>query len=506
MRKTNTAYRPFGLRITGPTLAAAIVVSGCSVTTEPLSFLQIEAAADRNLASIDIDQEPIDGPIGLYEAMARALKYNLDHRVEIMRIALAQKEMASATTGMLPKLMASAGYDARSNENASYSRSIFSNSLSAEPTTSTEKNNLSADLKFSYNVLDFGLSYIRAKQAADKALIAEELRRRVIVRIVEEVRTAYWKALSADQLLDGFNRLEGRVEETLADNRRLRSSGQTSPLATLTYERELVDIRREIGQLERQLTTAKLELAGLMGLKPGTPYKIIEPKRTIVDLDTQLQDIDALLRIAMTNRSEFREILYKERINEAETRAALLQALPTASLTAGIAYDSNDLLYNSNWALLGTRVGWNAMKLFHYPARRNMVKADRKLLTAQEKALTMAIVTQVYVAKARYAHLRREAIDTAEFLDIQRQILRQMQAGMAASTQSQQTLIREEMNTLVASSRFDVAYADLQTAFANVYAALGLNPWDEDVNLDSSLTEIAAALRLAWRNRGDLDG
>ncbi|MCP1198644.1 TolC family protein [Notoacmeibacter sp. MSK16QG-6] len=506
MRKSSRACQPFGLRIVGPTVASAIFLSACSVTTEPLSFLQVETAANQNLASLDIDQEPIDGPIGLYEAMARALKYNLDHRVEVMRIALAQKELASATTGMLPKLMASAGYDMRSNENASYSRSIFSNSLSAEPTTSTEKSNVSADLKFSYNVLDFGLSYVRAKQSADKALIAEELRRRVVVRIVEEVRTAYWKALSADQLLDGFSRLEGQVKKTLDDNRRLRASGQTSPLATLTYERELVDIRREIGQVERQLKTAKLELAGLMGLRPGTAYKIIEPKRTIVDLDTRLQDIDTLLQIALTNRSEFREILYKKRINEAETRAALLEALPTASLTAGVAYDSNDLLYNSNWALLGTRIGWNAMKLFQYPARRKMVKADRELLAAQEKALTMAIVTQVYVAKARYAHLRREAIDTAEFLDIQRQILRQTQAGMAAAAQSQQTLIREEMNTLVASSRFDVAYADLQTAFANVYAALGLNPWDEDVDLASSLREIASALRAAWRERGDLDG
>ncbi|RLQ87156.1 TolC family protein [Notoacmeibacter ruber] len=500
-------YSPLN-RAKGGLSAAALTIAlaGCSVTTEPLSFLQIEQAANQSLAALDLEQEPVTGPIGLYEAMARALKYNLDHRVEMMRIALAQKELASATTDMLPKLLASAGYDTRSNEGASYSRSIFSDTLAAEPTTSTEKSNISADLKFSYNILDFGLSYIRAKQAADKALIAEELRRRVMVRIIEEVRTAYWKTLSADQLLDGFSKLEKRVEQTLSDNRRLRESGQTSPLATLTYERELVDIRREIGVLERQLKTAKYELAGLMGMKPGTAFSIRQPARTIVDLDTQLVAMDELVRIAMTNRSEFREILYRERINEAEGDAVLLEALPTASLTAGFAYDSNDLLYNSNWALLSTRIGWNAMKVFHYPARRKAVEADEALLEAQEKALTMAIVTQVYVARARYAHLRRETMDTAEFLDIQQRILRQTQAGIAASTESQQTLIREEMNTLVASSRFDTAYADLQTAFANVYAALGLDPWREAVSLDASVDEIAAALRLAWRERGDLDG
>ena len=271
------------------------------MTTEPLSLLQIEAEAAHNLAAVGVDQEPIDGPIGLYEAMARALKYNLDHRVETMRIVLAQREMANATAGMLPKLMASAGYAVRNNDSASYSRSLFTNTVAAQPTSSAEKQNVTADLKFSYNLLDFGLSYIRARQAADKALIAEELRQRVRTRIVEEVRTAYWKAISADQLLDGFGRLEGRIEKTIADNRRLRDNGLTSPLATLTYERELVDIRREIGQLERQLKTSKFELAALMGLKPGTAFKIVQPKRTLVDLDTKLDNIDELVRIAQAS-------------------------------------------------------------------------------------------------------------------------------------------------------------------------------------------------------------
>ena len=52
-----------------------------------------------------------------------------------------------------------------------------------QPFTSSEKNVFSADLSLSWNVLDFGLSYIRAKQAADDVLIAEEERRRVANRV-----------------------------------------------------------------------------------------------------------------------------------------------------------------------------------------------------------------------------------------------------------------------------------------------------------------------------------
>jgi hypothetical protein len=57
-----------------------------------------------------------------------------------------------------------------------------------EPFTSDERNSVSADLSLSWNVLDFRLSHIRAKQAAHDVLIADEERRRVADRIMQNVR------------------------------------------------------------------------------------------------------------------------------------------------------------------------------------------------------------------------------------------------------------------------------------------------------------------------------
>lgn len=57
-----------------------------------------------------------------------------------------------------------------------------------EPFTSAERNIFSADLSMSWNVLDFGLSFIRAKQVADDVLIADDERRRVANRIMQHVR------------------------------------------------------------------------------------------------------------------------------------------------------------------------------------------------------------------------------------------------------------------------------------------------------------------------------
>ena len=131
------------------------------------------------------------------------------------------------------------------------------------------------DLAFSWHVLDFGLSYVRAHQSADKVLIANEQKRKVINRIVEDVRTAYWKAVTATRLLSRLRRLEGRVRTAMKDTRALANKLDASPLTALTYERELVEIQREIRRLHGDLATAKVQLASLINADPAADFTVV---------------------------------------------------------------------------------------------------------------------------------------------------------------------------------------------------------------------------------------
>ena len=97
-------------------------------------------------------------------------------------------------------------------------------------------------MTLSWHVLDFGLSYVRAKQQADKQLIAEEMRRKVANKMLEDVRAAYWRAVSADRLQDKLKWLNGRVNKALSNSKRQYRAGITSPVTALTYRRELLDI------------------------------------------------------------------------------------------------------------------------------------------------------------------------------------------------------------------------------------------------------------------------
>jgi outer membrane protein TolC len=487
------------------TTALALLLQGCAVTPKPLTDQELSIAATEKLANIDVDQEPVAAPVGLYEAMARALKYNLDHKVELMQMSLARAKLVNATYDGLPSLAANAGYSGRNNDSASYSENLLTGLRSSSPSFSTERNNIASDLTFTWNILDFGLSYVRAKQSADKALIAEEQKRKVVNRIIEDVRTSYWRAISAEHLLSGFQSLESRIIKAQKNSKSLRLSGETSPLAALTFERELIDIKKQIQRLERELSSAKIQLAALINIRPGTPFKLVVPERNMLDLDIKLDGTN-MVELALKNRPELRETIYNGRVNKLEADAALLKLLPGASIYGSLNLDTSDFLYNSNWAAWGAKASWNVMQVLRYPAIKAEIGAQSGLIKKQSLALTMAIITQVHVARARYTYLRKSAGTAAEFYNVQRSILKQVKASAAAEASSEQVLLREEMNTLVAAVEFDIAYADLQNAFASVYTSVGLDPYDAEISTDMGVTELAGRLRTTWRERGDLDG
>lgn len=329
-------------------IAFVAALGGCALSPEPLNDADISWRAEAVAEQMTADQEPVRGTVDLYEAMARALKYNLDHRVEVMQTALRIRELDVAHFALLPNAVVNTGYAERNNYNAANSVNVLTGVQNFATSTSQEKANLNNDAAFSWNVLDFGLSYVKARQAADQYLIANELRRKVMHRIVEDVRTAYWRAVSADRLLSKLRTLEDRVRRVQANSRSISDARQTSPITAATYERELVEIKRAVQELERDLSTAKTQLSSLMNLKPGAKFRLVQPRHMGKDLRLKMP-VGEMMSTALHNRAELREVWYKQRINDQEYHAALLELLPGLQVYAGSNYDSNDFLYNNHW-------------------------------------------------------------------------------------------------------------------------------------------------------------
>jgi outer membrane protein TolC len=482
-----------------PILLASLTfaLAGCAVQPEPFSDVQLTAYIDDKATRVTANQEALAGPLTLQGAMARALKYNLDKEVEIMQTRLAEQQLRVAHYSLLPSVVAGSGYADRSNYAGGSSvrligpTTVGEESLSSS--ASSERDVRSADIRFSWHILDFGLSYVRARQAADRVLIAEETRRRVSTRMLENVRAAYWRAVAATRLLQRLGILENRVRSALKNAKSLGEQGDSSPLTALTFERELVEIQREIRRLHSELGSAKTQLAALVNIDPGQHYDVAVPA-TFSQLSAPTKSPADMIALALANRSELREVAYQQRINARDAEAALLEMLPGLSLDASTAWNSNRYLYNGNWVSWGAQASWNLLKVFSYPERRAEAEAKDDLLDARARAVVMAIMTQVHVARARLASAQREFQTASHFHSVQLRIVDQIRNALASGKISEQSAIREEMNGLVATVKRDLAYAEVQSSGAALLAAMGMLPVVEGDTKSMTLADISRSL------------
>jgi outer membrane protein TolC len=486
------------------TSVSLLFISGltaCAVNPEPVTADIVSNFVADKSARLTEGQERIGRSIDMYEAMARGIKYNLDARVAAFEESLRIEESKLSSMDMLPRLVANGASTSRDSISSSSSRSILSGRESLEPSTSQDRNSVTGDLTFSYNILDFGLSYLRANQAADKALIAEENRRKVANRIIEDVRTAYWRAIAAQKLASRIPAMEARIRQVQKANSALRAAGQTSPVSALTFEREVIDLQREMRRMETELGSAKIQLASLMNIDPGTSFALVQPRRDRTRLAVPGTG-PQMVQAALNNRAEIREMIYQKRINDTEAKAALLELLPGIQAFVGANVDQNSFLTKGNWIGWGARASWNLINLIRYPQKAEVIASQDKLLDQKAMAAVMSVMTQVYVSRARFYHTGNELSVANSYEGVQAQLLNQVRAESSAGKVSDQTVLREQMNQLIGSVRADLAYANWQNAYASVYASIGVDPYASVVSPNSSVSEVSQQIRSSWFERG----
>ena len=485
----------------GFTVALLLMITACTVTPKPINETEIRERVSKTMSKLVQDQEPVNGPIDLYEAMARALKYNLDTKVEVLKTMLSHQQLDLSHYDMLPPLAVNAGFDGRSNQPGGVSRSLTTNQITLSPSTSSDRNVFSNDLALSWDVLDFGLSYVRAQQAADNVLIAEEEKRRVANRVIQEVRTAYWRAVSAERVLDRLALLDKWVTKALAETKTIGLQNLDSPLSLLQYQRDLISTQREIQQLHQDLSVARIQLASLMNLPPGEDYELVIPvhQASALKLKVSLEDMEFR---ALFNRPELRTLDYRKRINAKETKAAILEMLPSLNLKFGPTYNSNSFLFHNHWLTYGAKVSWNLLNIFRQPVMLKTIELQHKVLDVQSLAMTMAIMTQVHVGVAHYAYATKELVTAQQYYNTQTDITEQVRLYWMTKRLGERKLIRESMNKLVAELRYETAHADVEAAYANLLAAIGEDPLPPKIK-GTTVVELAEALRTHWANLVD---
>jgi len=475
----------------------AAALAGCAIQPQALTPEERQATVQADRAAMQQQQEPVQGPITLEEAMARAIKYNLDHRLKLMEAAVSQRQLDLSRTDLLPKLALAAGYSWRDNDLASSSRSVLSGQQSLEPSTSTDRERHTGDLTLSWNVLDFGVSYYAARQQADRVLVAEERRRKVLHLLMQQTRQAYWQAAGAQQLESKIEPVLQQARQALEDSRKVEVEKLRSPLEALNYQRQLLDIVRQLEAVRDELAQAKPRLASIMNLEPGQPYTVAVaaslPKPQ-VNLPTAGMEEAALLR-----RPELVEAQYNERIGVLETRKAISRLLPGVELDFGRHYDSNSYLWNKNWGDAGLRVSWNLFNVLNAGTIRGLAQAQLDVARQQRLALNMAVLTQVHVARLDYLGRLKQYELTEQLNTVEQRILHYTRNAATANAQGKLEEIRAAAAAMMSELRLYQSYGALQGAYGQLIATLGLDPLPESVP-GHDLRTLGEAVRASEQN------
>ncbi len=451
-----------------------LTVAACG-TIKPVPYTpeEVQARLAEDRQRMYADQEPVTGPVTFYEAAARALKYNLDYRLKLMESALAQSLRDVARYEMLPDLVASAGYAWRNNDSGGTSVSIPTGVETLSPSTSQERNRRLAGLALSWNVLDFGVSYYRAKQKADQMLMAEERRRKVAQTVLEDVRNAWWRALGAQRLIADLDRLLGRVNGALATASAVESKGLMPRPQVLAYERTLLDAVNLLTLRRQDLELSQNELAALMSLPPGTRIELSETSEQ--SLPPVPVDMESLERIALERRPEIMEEWYRKRVTENDIKVAKAALWPNLSIDAAPQYDSNKYLYNNNWIESGLLVSFNLLKLAQLPALEAAHENQLKTDDMRRLSLSMAVLTQVRLGVQRYELALSELKYAEDSLRVDEKLHDYGKAAVATSLDSELELIRAEARWLLSRYQRQSSYSNAQAAWGRLYNSIGLD-------------------------------
>jgi outer membrane protein TolC len=456
---------------------AAILLAGCAGTTTALDTAEHSQMliADRDAGGQGLSEQGQIIKLSLEEAIARGYERNLDARVAALEALSQQDNVTLAQLRALPNMEASAGYVQRSNSGASSSRSVLTGKESLEPSQSTDEHRRIASLEANWNLLDAALALADASKARDETKIAGERYAKVIQNVERDVYTAYWRAQAyqearskAQALLDQSARQIDNFDT--AANQKLLSSGQAAEKMALLSEKQ-----RVLRDMNDRLSLAEIELKGMLSIPLDATLVLTTSRKDITgDVKRLLgENVTVQEWSALKSRPEMREEILKKNVSIKDTRREIFQSFPGLSIVASRQYDSNSFLAEPNWGNLSATIAQSITGLITLPDRYQAAKNKEAVADARRQALNSAILAQVHIARQRLQSSSEANIASQM---AQRAASRKSHALAGQKSQglsSGTDVTVAQLDAAIESVRAAQTYADMQDAYAAMYATLG---------------------------------
>lgn len=456
-------------------LFVPLIMAGCSITPTAIDNQTQLNNTYKGLHDALNAQKPINHKITLSEAIARTLKYNLDHKVQQAQLMLESGNLKAAYMEMLPALNAGVDYSFRNNDLIQNLVNSDGQVVSGEQSfTPREVINQSYGLQWS--LLDLGLSYTRAQQQANRVMIAEEERRKITQQLIQEVVSAYWKAWTAQTMIGEVNRFKAKAELALKRSKEAASSKANTPQIELDYQQVLIKAIRKINQLNAQIADAKATLARLMNASLDSKFELTNPGTDLAqlpDINPQFEKMDTL---ALIYRPELRQASYQAEIAKKGIQAAIVNMLPGIDFIFGYNATNNQFMKNQYW--LGGNIGASLnliQTVLTGPYAISLANQTHSFEQLKQIATTITVLTQVRIAYTNYLLWQEDAHYAVQEAKVSMSLFEHAEKLEKANQGNEQITIRRGIEAISAQFDKDVTLARAHEALSKLYQSIGLD-------------------------------
>ncbi|GAB5459837.1 MAG: hypothetical protein Hens3KO_28670 [Henriciella sp.] len=470
-----TGHTNAGKHLSRTLLCAGVLATAACTSIEPVDrSLYHQAETLQNLAH---NQPEIDGPLSLEEALARGFSYNPTFQTQRLKAFQALNEVGLSQAEYLPRATAAIGAVRRSNVQASVGQSVddMGNDLPTDFFTASDQSRTYGNLSASWNLIDFGVSYLENEKQKRLAENEQETARISCAALSGEIVEAFWRAKAYDRAEAKNKWLKWRINTALALAADRAEITPELRAGELLLQRELIDLFRWYDSIYVSLSGSKAQLASLINLPAGVQFSLDDEQPVAYLNDLPESDIE-LVKLAFLNRPELRQRLLFDEVHQISGRQDFVRLFPSLSILFGAEQDSNSFLLNNSFSSIGASLSWNLYDLARSGERRQKNEDRTDFLKLETEIVASAIASQVAMAINEY-RARNATLEYAWRANtIQAEIASDMQAAFERGEMPETYYIKEELLRELSIIRRDVDEAGHQAARMRVLNALGLGP------------------------------
>lgn len=456
--------------------AVASLMVGCTYLPKSLSVSQQQKLLHEDRLKAQGSVQPAGQLLTLNEAVARGLKYNLDHRSKLLEQAIALGTYDLSKYDILPRVVAQAGYSYRNNYFITDAKNPNTGESRTGAFASSDKDYGHAGLTLNWSLLDFGVGYLTARQNADRIIVASERRRRTMHILVQDVQSAYLRAAAAQALKEDIEAAMVQANGAISDAQKVEVSGLRPPLDALKYQKALLDNIKILSTIEQELATSRLELNQLINLPVNARPLLEDPEMLAVPnafVDSPAEDFEVR---AMLANSDLKQSIYEARIAVEEARKSLLKLFPDLTFNVGAQHSANSYYVNKSWLESSAGVSYNLWNLLKIPAVKALADQNKEYAAQRRVMMQMAIVTQVHLSKVQLANSQTQYKQSAQVDDVDERIAKITTEKYREGVASQAEKVSADVSSIVSRLRKYQTLAQFFAARGKMQATTGLEP------------------------------